>query len=119
VNLGDMILLMSDGVADNFDAEFNGFLPIDDGMSEASWKDVPDVERIKSKLCCLKMTELLRNISSCKSVAQTVLSFCKELTINSREFLENSEKEKLPDDYKKYPGKMDHATCLCVRIMQK
>jgi serine/threonine protein phosphatase PrpC len=118
MNIGDMILLMSDGVADNFDAEFNGSLPSDHGTSEASWKDVPDVEKFKSKLCCSKMTELLRNVSSCKSVAQTVLSFCKELTINSREFLETSDK-KLPSDYTKYPGKMDHATCLCVRMMQK
>lgn len=35
---------------------------------------------------------------------------CRRITQSSRDFMENSQFQKLPDDYVRYPGKMDHAT---------
>jgi uncharacterized protein (TIGR01777 family) len=37
---------------------------------------------------------------------------CTEITHNSREFLQNNN-EKLPKNYKLYPGKMDHTSVVC------
>ena len=37
------------------------------------------------------------------------------ITANGRAWLEENDNKRLPLDYEKYPGKMDHATCVCFR----
>jgi hypothetical protein len=39
-----------------------------------------------------------------------------QLTAPSREFFLNNPGRRLPRDYKLFPGKMDHTTCLCIKI---
>lgn len=40
---------------------------------------------------------------------------CRCTTQTSRDFMENSTFQKLPDDYVRYPGKMDHTTIITFR----
>jgi len=49
-----------------------------------------------------------------EEVATDITEYCLRVTQSSRDFMENS-RDKLPKDYKRYPGKMDHTTCVLVR----
>ena len=40
---------------------------------------------------------------------------CRRITQSSRDFMETNTFQKLPDDYVRYPGKMDHATMVAFR----
>ncbi len=117
---GDIIILVSDGVSDNFDPEYNGLMPLDLGMPESDWKSVQDKEYVakcKSQWSCVKIAQLINTVEvSPESIVRVLLDYCVVLTKPSRDFLENVRVEKLPSDYVKYPGKMDHTTCLAIRI---
>ena len=56
---------------------------------------------------------LLHLIHACPNrepseLACKILEFAYALSQNSRRFLESNDSSRLPDDYLKYPGKMDH-----------
>jgi ABC-type antimicrobial peptide transport system ATPase subunit len=46
----------------------------------------------------------------------TLIDYCINLTQSSRDWMENVAVGQLPDDYKLYPGKMDHTTLMAFRI---
>lgn len=50
---------------------------------------------------------------------KTLVDYCVCLTKSSRDWLENVEVGKLPEDYRLYPGKMDHTTCVAVQLRAK
>ena len=50
-----------------------------------------------------------------ENICKDVTDYCLRVTTSSRHFMETT-KEKLPKDYKRYPGKMDHTTCVAIRI---
>jgi serine/threonine protein phosphatase PrpC len=117
---GDIIILVSDGVSDNFDPQHNGLMPLDLGMPKSDWKNVQNKEyalKCKSQWSCVKIAQLINTVEvSPESIVRVLLDYCVALTKSSRDFLQNVRGEKLPSDYVKYPGKMDHTTCLAVRI---
>jgi hypothetical protein len=118
--LDDIFLLMSDGVADNFDPERHGLMPKDCSSQLLCWSDLPDACFLKSDWTCVRMAGLLdKHIVSSSDVVQLCLDFCENTTRASRSFLENSTGVRLPHDYANYPGKMDHSTCLCISICRK
>lgn len=59
---------------------------------------------------------------------ETIIQYCLDVCIleissyvgkestDSRKFMEQNPNAALPSDYSKYPGKMDHATCVCIRV---
>ena len=49
-------------------------------------------------------------------VCREVTDFCARVTTSSRAFMESNPKGKLPKDFKRYPGKMDHTTCVAVLL---
>ena len=49
-------------------------------------------------------------------VAKTLVQNAENLTERGREYLLQNPTSRLPNDYTKYPGKMDHTTALAVRI---
>ena len=51
-----------------------------------------------------------------ETVCRDVTDYCMRVTHSSRDFMENNTRDKLPKDYKRFPGKMDHTTCVCVRV---
>eukprot|EP00026_Physarum_polycephalum_P005905 Phypoly_transcript_05944.p1 GENE.Phypoly_transcript_05944~~Phypoly_transcript_05944.p1 ORF type:complete len:576 (+),score=97.47 Phypoly_transcript_05944:116-1843(+) len=50
------------------------------------------------------------------TVIDVLLKHCVNITKTSREFMEQNPKSKLPPDFKQYPGKLDHATCVCLTV---
>ena len=49
-------------------------------------------------------------------VVESVLRHCRCVTDPGRIRMEKNEAEKLPNDYERYPGKMDHTTCVCLTV---
>jgi len=49
-------------------------------------------------------------------VTQVLLKHASENTQSSRDFLIHNPLSRLPTNYKVFPGKMDHTTCLCFRV---
>jgi len=56
------------------------------------------------------------NDFSPSKVTGRIIKHCLSVTSKSREWMEQNPKERLPNDYKTFPGKMDHATCVTIRI---
>jgi hypothetical protein len=140
----DLILLLSDGVHDNLDPQTLGKFPkdIDEKYAEVTdWKSIiteDEAERLKNEF----MTKFLGDDLVCggeeeKKMRMKVFSFpgaeddsflsperitskimhhCIAVTGRGREWMEQNPKEKLPNDYVKYPGKMDHATVVVLRV---
>lgn len=50
------------------------------------------------------------------SITTRIIQFCLSMTGNGREWMEQNPQDKLPNDYIKYPGKMDHATCVTMKV---
>lgn len=51
-----------------------------------------------------------------RDVVYRLIDHCVSLTRNARDLMEADASAKQPYDYVKYPGKMDHTTCVCYRI---
>jgi hypothetical protein len=49
-------------------------------------------------------------------VTKAVLKHCQTLTSSSRLWMEANPLDPLPCDYTKFPGKMDHTTCVTLRV---
>ncbi len=50
------------------------------------------------------------------NITNRIMKHCLAATGRGREWMEQNPKEKLPNDYVAYPGKMDHATAAIVRV---
>jgi hypothetical protein len=108
-NVGDMLILVTDGVSDNFDPKMLG-------------EEVHGVDtRAKSICACERMqreldVRQLDNATTAEVVVDKLLGPCIAVTRASREWYECGASGKLPEDYQWFPGKMDHSTCLCLRF---
>ena len=49
-------------------------------------------------------------------ISNTLLGHAQKATTAGREFMRTNPHLRLPSDYMRYPGKMDHTTILCVRV---
>jgi len=49
-------------------------------------------------------------------VTQRLIDHAMIVTQNSRDWMDQNPTKKLPEDFTKYPGKMDHATCVCIKV---
>lgn len=141
---GDLILLLSDGVHDNLDPQTLGKLPKDIGPEWehiSDWNSFSSDEEIQ-KAKTQYMLKLLANdlilgreeqknlrmkvfsVTSSENefpfspsyISNRILRHCLYCTGRGREWMEQNPKEKLPNDYVEFPGKMDHATCAILKI---
>jgi hypothetical protein len=55
-------------------------------------------------------------IYSPAAITSKLIKHCLEITGKSRQWMEQNPRDKLPNDYVQYPGKMDHTTCLTIRV---
>jgi hypothetical protein len=118
----DIIFMVSDGVHDNGPL-LQGLSPNDiDKSLPNDWKDITP-----EKLCLLNTEWILNIIKSNNEKQQEItptlitnklVNYSLQTTKPSRDFLENKENEhkRLPIDLKQFPGKMDHCTCLSIRV---
>lgn len=124
VNEGDIILAVSDGVHDNLDPITIGMVPKDLGLvgdTFLSWKSIPksDGAEIRTTHMCKTLCGIIEKLQT-KSpilIAKAVVSYCQEVTEKSREWMEQNPDSTLgSQSYHEFPGKMDHCTCLAVRV---
>ncbi len=109
---GDVVVLMSDGVHDNFDPETNGLAPslLSSSVPEGTkWSEMKpeDAVLLKSSWGCDFMGRLLRALGDTltpESLCNTLANFCITNTSSSRAFMEQNPHKRLPSDYSMYPG---------------
>jgi len=140
----DLILMMSDGVHDNLDPQILGKLPKDIGpewSSIADWTSFPSEESAEAakiqfmkkflgddvigggeeerkqrlKVCSFAAPED-EGMYSPSNITTRLIKHCMEITGKSRQWMEQNPKDKLPNDYVEYPGKMDHTTCVAIKV---
>jgi len=137
-NEGDILISMSDGVHDNLDPQSIGVPPSDFGLKEETWDDV-DIQvctNIKTQYMNDLITKIItteRDESSSGGglgitgsasakraitpalITKRLVRHCLEMTKNSREWMEQNPQGILESNYQKFPGKLDHTTCVaCV-----
>lgn len=123
---GDLIIIVTDGIHDNLDPQHLGKLPKDMpkefNLSGDKWDDVDPAKAIFAKNAYI--TELFQSMLKVadgepptpKDVTDRLVNHCIEVTKKSREYMENNQGRRLPEDYVEFPGKMDHTSCLCFRV---
>ena len=122
---GDILLLSSDGLSDNFDPELQGLLPKDLGLDDTPWDESDQGAALRAKALwgCAKMGQLV-DVAAAEQkqpvtpqlIVGTLIDYCVRLTESSRNWLETEVKGQLPTDYRLYPGKIDHTTCEAVVV---
>lgn len=110
----DLIVLVSDGVHDNFDPEALGEQPGSLGLNQHTWLNVPQKDSIEArdKYRANRLYEQIEGIKDPKKVTDTIIRYVVKTTHNQREYLEKNKGGQVPDDFVNYPGKMDHCTCV-------
>eukprot|EP01126_Amoeba_proteus_P065441 TRINITY_DN9309_c0_g1_i3.p1 TRINITY_DN9309_c0_g1~~TRINITY_DN9309_c0_g1_i3.p1 ORF type:complete len:482 (-),score=114.32 TRINITY_DN9309_c0_g1_i3:232-1620(-) len=131
---GDLVFIISDGVYDNFDPEHLGTSPCNlmeryskfffwdgpplDGYND--WSEVPPelVTKIKEDFILQKLERKLNKQEDITPnlLVKTLLIKALKVTRPSRLYMEMHPLSQEPVDYREFPGKMDHTTCICVRI---
>jgi len=141
----DLILILSDGVHDNLDPQVLGKLPKDAGSkydhvdnwrgfsTEKEAQECKDQfmkkflinelilggesdERLRAKVFSPPKSD--EPYVSPTPITGRIMKHCMSVTGSGREWMEQNPKEKLPNDYVLYPGKMDHATAVVIRVAQ-
>eukprot|EP01121_Diplochlamys_sp_Union-15-3_P007903 TRINITY_DN2050_c0_g2_i3.p1 TRINITY_DN2050_c0_g2~~TRINITY_DN2050_c0_g2_i3.p1 ORF type:complete len:621 (-),score=90.69 TRINITY_DN2050_c0_g2_i3:79-1941(-) len=117
----DILLILSDGVHDNFDPKTLGYLPSDVTDTDCTdWKklDYKTALRLKTDFSTRSITNFLEKVPSLtpKHITTSLLEYSKDITKLSRKFLEENPDKPEPRDYKNYPGKMDHCTVVTVLL---
>lgn len=123
----DLLILVSDGVHDNLDPQHLGKEPKDFNIGSESWeeaeKEFPvESERAKNNFRKEIVRELISSVDkndgvpSPKLLAEKVLDHCKTVTEMGRVWMQENPTKRLPPDYIRYPGKMDHSSCVVLRV---
>jgi len=123
----DVIVLLSDGVHDNFDPQLIGKTPSSYGVDikDDSWAELEKVkgtelyiqaEKAKTQAMIQLMKQVVGDNFTPKNIATKLVNYCDNQTKSSREFMEMNPGSPLPKDYAQYPGKMDHTTCLSFSV---
>ena len=115
---GDSIIMMTDGVHDNFDPVH---LNLDSKeFGHENWEhfqaDSVQQDVCKEKIIAKKLRE--EGAHSPKAIVETLMKHCIETTQSSRDFLASNPNTRLPKDYSRFPGKMDHTTCFVFDISE-
>lgn len=117
---GDLVMIMSDGVHDNLD-------PVQRGKEPSYFQEECDDWAAVGPLRTARLqAQYMEDFISKKIIGETEEPTCELVTnglidnsitttASSREFLECHPKEKLEVNYTKFPGKLDHASCLTFR----
>ncbi|GAM27002.1 hypothetical protein SAMD00019534_101770 [Acytostelium subglobosum LB1] len=122
VNKGDIILMVTDGVYDNLDPHHLGKtqeeISHEVDLSESRWADVDltKTHKAKSAYTTAFLESLLKNEKTPSQITHKLIDHCWTTTASSRAFMENNPGKHLPQDYVKYPGKMDHTTIICFTV---
>ena len=122
----DIIIICSDGVFDNLDPKPQGVMPQDLGFDVESWDDENFSGDVIEEIFCefrLQFLDLLlfdENHSAAQITPQEIvrklIHHSHSITRSSRMWMRANPGKRLPSDFQRFPGKMDHATCVAVTI---
>jgi serine/threonine protein phosphatase PrpC len=137
-NPGDIIIALSDGVHDNLDPQSLGIPPSDFGIDADNWDDVETdrCTKVKTEYMNEYITKIIlgsgkedneatnfgQNSNASKRpitpplISKRLVRHCLDMTKKSREWMEQHPQEILENDYKKYPGKLDHTTVVACTV---
>lgn len=114
---GDILILMTDGVYDNLDPVNLAVSPQDCGLAGDVWSDDDATLEIREKyIRDVIRDKLIGDASSPAEISKRVCAWVAHVTEASRDFHAKNPNKKLPKDFRLYPGKMDHSTCLVYTI---
>lgn len=129
---GEYILMMSDGVYDNVDPEHLGKTPnqlnknvVGDCVvpPNSTWEslDMITMSTLKENYIVYKLQKLIHKVSDVTptNIINTLIDNARRVTSNTRNFLEKYPNQNEPQDYVNYPGKVDHSTCICIRVTDR
>jgi len=117
----DIIMVVSDGVHDNFHPELLSVTPNELKLDFTTWKEASSVINIEDIVANYREQSLCKFFSemddlSPKNIVNSIMQHCFDVTLASRQWMENNPGKILSKDYKEYPGKMDHTTCSVFRV---
>ena len=118
---GDFIFIVSDGVYDNCDLRHQGYLPKDVGLNVNSWEEA-DPKKVYSLNCkhvedqLAKLLHPFGDTITTDQICFSLTNFCLELTESTRKFMFENPSSRLPKDYTKFPGKVDHTSVICFKV---
>jgi len=124
---GDIIFLCTDGVHDNFNPHILGKKPqhISLSLSHNSWEE-QDLDKKELQMAEIakdhwsnRLMEHLVKDDDVSVLVNKLIEHCQIVTEKAREFMENHPNQRQQEDYEHFPGKMDHATVLALRIGRK
>lgn len=121
---GDLIICVSDGIHDNLDPELLGILPKDIKIEFDSWSEIPSQVAcsLKSKFALRLLKSLLlkdekRNFKlTPKHCVNVLIHHAQNVTKSTRDWVFVNPQAKLPTNYRKLPGKLDHTTCVTFEV---
>lgn len=114
---GDFVIMMTDGVYDNLDPYYLGVSPRTCGLDQDEWRqDQATSEAREEYIERFLATSFISGAGHSGEIARRICKHITELTQSSRDFHNECPNKKLPRDFAKYPGKMDHSSCLIYQI---
>jgi len=122
----DILVLVSDGVHDNYDPQHLGKLPTAFNIHSSSWEEATkaapeDVEDAKNQFRCQLLETQISDLDSQNKlsppeICKLLLEYCRNITTSSRQFLTENPHKRLPTNFEDYPGKVDHTTAITITV---
>ena len=115
-----MIVVVSDGVHDNMHPQMLAVPPRELKLDFDSWEEAEkhiNIEEVAAKHRVQFLQHFIADFECTPyNLVTKLISHCQETTKTSSEWMENNPGQILPNDYSKFPGKMDHTTCVAFRV---
>lgn len=128
VEEGDIVIVASDGVTDNFDARQLGMTPKEVAQEcglvteSDSFQEPPTPEEM-SLLSRFSLSGMQSRLAGADhrdpaSICGSLVAHAFEVTAKIRKFAAENPTKKLPQSMREFPGFMDHTTCACFVIKE-
>jgi len=117
----DLLFLVSDGVHDNLEPYQLGIAPKELDLNVKEWSELPDRgEEVKAKYRVNLLKKIIQSVPeqnrNPKELTAAVLEHCLQTNQKSTNWMVANPTKRIPTNYLEYPGKMDHTTCVCIRV---
>lgn len=102
-----------------------GIKPGSIGLNYESWDEINKKgydDLIEKKIFMFiedKINALLKHPVTPRSIVDNFLANSVNVTFNIRDFMQNNPGKRVADDHEKFPGKLDHTTCLAIRVEKR
>jgi hypothetical protein len=117
--VGDLVLLVSDGVHDNLDPVVLGLPPSCCGRLETAWEAVPAAVSLSLRegYAADLLSSLISNAGADpRHVSEAIVEHCLGVTAKGRAFMEENPGKPQPASFAEYPGKMDHISVVVYHV---